>query len=78
MSASSTSATYCTGSAVGAAAATARTSLLFTWSAAGAATLSVTDVAGASGKTVYLRLTPVADSGSATVGGPAITSLTFD
>jgi len=36
---------------------TAKPSLLFTCSAAGAATLSVTDVAGASGKTVYLRLT---------------------
>ena len=57
---------------------TARPSLLFTCSADGAAELSITDVNGASGKTMYLRLTPLADSGNATVGGPSIVSMTFD
>ena len=57
---------------------TAKPRLLFTTSAAGAATLSVTDVAGASGLTVYLEVRPVAASAGISGGGAAIIALTFD
>ena len=57
---------------------TAKPGLLFKTDATGAATLSVTDVAGASGLTTRLVIHPVADSaGSAAVAGCEAT-LTFD
>jgi hypothetical protein len=52
---------------------TAKPSLLVRTSAAGAATLSVTDVAGGSGATVYLKVSPVNSYGK-----DQYLALTFD
>lgn len=52
---------------------TSKPTVLITTSAAGAATLTVTDVQGASGATVYLIVTPVNK-----FGRPQYLSLTFD
>jgi len=58
---------------------TARGRLVFTTSAAGAAELSVTDVAGASGKTVYLVVRPLHDSADdLSLAAPAVVAITFD
>ena len=57
---------------------TAKPRLLFTTDANGAAVLSVTDVAGASGLSVYVEVRPVAASAGVSGGGAAITSITFD
>lgn len=53
--------------------------LIFTTSAAGAATLSVTDVATGSGSTVYLVVRRLYTSGDTAVDGmPVMVELTFD
>lgn len=52
---------------------TTRATLLVTTSAAGAATIAVTDVAGASGATVYLKVEPLNKPGY-----PAYAVVTFD
>jgi hypothetical protein len=57
---------------------TAKAKLLFTTSAAGAATLTVHDVAGASGATIYLRVSPCGVSAGAHPSPAAIIALTFD
>lgn len=57
---------------------TAKPRLVFTTSAAGAATLSVTDVAGASGATLILEVKPVSASAGVSGGGSALVTLTFD
>jgi len=56
---------------------TAKASLLFTTSAAGAATIAVTDVSGASTATFYLRITPAAASAGAKPGPSTIVAITF-
>ncbi len=58
---------------------TAKPRLIFTTSAAGAATLSVTDVATGSGKKLWLKVEPLftsADTAQTCAAG--VTSLTFD
>jgi len=57
---------------------TAKPTLLFTTDANGAATISVTDVAGASGLSVYLEVAPVSVPAGAKAGSPSIVSITFD
>lgn len=58
---------------------TARGRLIFTTDAAGAATLSVTDVAGASGKTVHLLVRPLNDSADdLSQAAPVQVAITFD
>ncbi len=57
---------------------TANASLIFTTDAAGAATLSVTDVAGASGKTFFLEVRPAAASAGVPGGFTAVATLVFD
>jgi hypothetical protein len=57
---------------------TAKPRLLFTTSAAGAATLSVTDVATGSGATVYLEVRPACASAGLGAGQAAVVALTFD
>jgi hypothetical protein len=57
---------------------TAKPRLLFTASATGTATLSVTDVAGASGLTVYLEVRPAGALTAAEGRGSALAPLTFD
>ncbi len=52
---------------------TGHNELVFTFSAAGAATITVTDVSGASGESVVLLLRP-----TDTFGKPASVTLTFD
>lgn len=57
---------------------TGNPSLLFTTSAAGAATLSVTDAMGASGATVYVEVRPASASAGTKAGPAAIAAITFD
>jgi len=57
---------------------TGKPRLVFTTSAAGAATLSITDVAGASGATLILEVKPVSGSAGVSGGGSALVTLTFD
>lgn len=57
---------------------TLKPGLLFTTNAAGVATLSVTDVAGASGLTVYLKVTPASVQAGAGAGASALVPMTFD
>ena len=53
--------------------ASTRPALIITTSAGGLAQLSVTDVAGASGLTVYVKITPMDLRGA-----PTLTAITFD
>ena len=57
---------------------TAQAALVFTTDASGAATLSITDVAGASSKTFYLEVTPASASAGAKAGPSALVAVTFD
>jgi hypothetical protein len=57
---------------------TARPSLLFTTDATGAATISCTDVIGASGETKYVRVTPMSASAGTKAGPATIVPITFD
>lgn len=57
---------------------TAKPSLLFSTSSTGAAEVSVTDVAGASGLTVYLEVRPAPDLGALPGRGAALVEMTFD
>ncbi len=57
---------------------TAKPRLLFTASSTGTAELSVTDVAGASGLTVYLEVRPAGALTAAEGRGAAVATLTFD
>jgi hypothetical protein len=58
---------------------TARARLIFTTDASGDATIDVTDVGGASGETVYLRVTPLFDQAAvAQQVAPAVLAITFD
>tara|TARA_R110000824_G_scaffold377727_1_gene569073 strand:+ start:119 stop:535 length:417 start_codon:yes stop_codon:yes gene_type:complete len=58
---------------------TAKPALLFATDAAGSATLSVTDVAGGSGLTTFLHVSPAPNqAGIAGNGTPAVATLTFD
>lgn len=56
--------------------ASARPALIFTTSAAGAATLSVTDVVGGADESVFLLVEPI--PGEGLVGVPVLVTLTFD
>ena len=56
---------------------TAQASLVFTTDAAGAAELTVTDVAGTSTDQLYLTVTPMSAQAGAKAGPAAIISITF-
>lgn len=56
---------------------TAQPALLFTTDAAGAATLTVTDVSAASTDTLYVEVRPAAAAGGARPGGARIIPITF-
>lgn len=58
--------------------ATAQASLLFATSAAGAATITVTDVLGASNTNVFLLIEPMSTQAGTQAGGAAHIELTFD
>lgn len=57
---------------------TAKPQLLFTTSASGAAILSITDVVGASGSTIYLTVSRASASAGSAGGHPATVAVTFD
>jgi len=57
---------------------TANARLIIDTDANGDAIISVTDVAGASGKTMYLVVQPAPASGTNTYGAPALLAITFD